>query len=56
MDLECKICGVGLGREDLGFDKQDEFYLRECSVCHGAVCKAHLAMENPPTCTQCAGD
>jgi len=56
MGAECKVCGVGLGKEELGFAEEDEFYLRICSVCNGTVCKAHLAMDNPPTCTECAGD
>ena len=54
--FECKICGVQLGKEKEGFQKNDEFYDRICSRCGGHVCKAHLVMENPPTCTECAGD
>ena len=53
---ECKICGVQLGRDKDGFQPTDEFYDRECASCQGHVCKAHLAMESPPTCTECAGD
>ena len=56
MKAECKVCGVGLGKEAEGFDERDEFYLRECSLCRGAVCKAHLAMSDPLTCTECMGD
>ena len=54
--MECKICGVRLGKEKEGFNPRDEFYDRVCSRCGTHVCKAHLVMESPPTCTECAGD
>ncbi|MBI4437050.1 MAG: hypothetical protein HY590_06550 [Candidatus Omnitrophica bacterium] len=56
MENECKICGVHLGQEKEGFYPRDEFYDRVCSRCKGHVCKAHLAFESPPTCTDCTGD
>ena len=53
---ECKICGAELGGPEAGFTEEDEFLKRDCSVCKGPVCKSHLAMASPPTCTECAGD
>ncbi len=54
--FECKVCGVKLGRGEEGFNENDEFYDWQCATCQGHVCKGHLAMVNPPTCTDCAGD